>query len=138
MSDSGQPRREWLVRAGRSDRENATEKIFGQVGAEKLVRRELNEGRAVIHRRMSKLSRGGAAAQRNLLECGFRDEVSEIEVTDSVQAQALAFIGSPSIRIGGNDIEPTPSSGRHYGLSCRTYLTGRKLSGGDGFMILVH
>ncbi len=67
--------------------------------------------------------------RETLLECGLRDEVSEIEVTDSVQAQALAFIGSPSIRIGGRDIEPTVSKERHYGLSCRTYLTGGKLTG---------
>jgi hypothetical protein len=67
--------------------------------------------------------------RETLLECGFRDEVSEIEVTDSAQAQALAFIGSPSIRIGGKDIEPTVSNQRHYGLSCRTYLTGGKLTG---------
>jgi hypothetical protein len=67
--------------------------------------------------------------RETLLECGFRDEVSEIEVTDSAQAQALAFIGSPSIRIGGKDIEPTVSNKRHYGLSCRTYLTGGKLTG---------
>jgi hypothetical protein len=67
--------------------------------------------------------------RETLLECGFHDEVSEIEVTDSAQAQALAFVGSPSIRIGGMDIEPTVSNERHYGLSCRTYLTGGKLTG---------
>ena len=66
--------------------------------------------------------------RETLLECGFREEVSEIEVTDSVQAQALAFIGSRSIRIGGTDIEPV-SNERHYGLSCRTYSTGGKLTG---------
>ncbi len=69
------------------------------------------------------------ALRETLLECGFHDEVSEIEVTDSAQAQALAFIGSPSIRIGGRDIEPTVSRERHYGLSCRTYLTAGKLTG---------
>ena len=67
--------------------------------------------------------------RETLLECGFREDVSEIEVTDSAQAQALAFIGSPSIRIGGKDIEPTASNERHYGISCRTYLRGGKLDG---------
>ena len=67
--------------------------------------------------------------RETFLECGFRDEVSEIEVTDSAQAQALAFIGSPSIRIGGEDIEPMASQLRHYGLSCRTYLVSGKLVG---------
>lgn len=64
-----------------------------------------------------------------LREYGFRDEVYEIEVSDSAQAQALAFIGSPSIRIEGKDIEPIVPKQRHYGLSCRTYLVGGKLAG---------
>ncbi len=64
-----------------------------------------------------------------LSEFGARDEVSEIEVTDSAQADALAFIGSPSIRIEGKDIEPIEPSARHYALSCRTYLVDGKLTG---------
>jgi hypothetical protein len=64
-----------------------------------------------------------------LREYGFPDEVFEIEVTDSAQAQALAFIGSPSIRIEEKDIEPTVPNESHYGLSCRTYLVGGMLAG---------
>jgi hypothetical protein len=52
--------------------------------------------------------------RETLLECGFRDEVSEIEVTDTAQAQALAFIGSPSMR---------QSECSQFGsLSCRLIL----------------
>ncbi len=62
---------------------------------------------------------------------GLRDEVLEIEVTDTAQAQALEFMGSPSIRIDGKDIEPmvTGTEQRQYGLSCRTYAAGGKLVG---------
>jgi len=67
--------------------------------------------------------------RETLREYGFRDEVSEIEVTESAQAQALTFIGSPSIRIDGKDIEPTLPEQPHYGLSCRTYLVDGKLAG---------
>src|SRR5713101_1751941 len=67
--------------------------------------------------------------RESLREFGFRDEVSEIEVTDSAQAETLAFMGSPSIRIEGKDIEPVASSQPAYGFSCRTYLVGGKLAG---------
>jgi len=68
-----------------------------------------------------------------LSEYGLRDDLSEIEVTDSAQADALEFIGSPSIRIEGqdieSDIEPIAPVQHHYGLSCRTYLLDGKLTG---------
>jgi hypothetical protein len=67
--------------------------------------------------------------RQTLRECGLRDEVSEVEVIDSAQARALAFIGSPSIRIDGRDIAPTAPGERHCGLSCRTYLVDGKLAG---------
>ena len=67
--------------------------------------------------------------RETLRECGFRDEVCEIEVTDSAQARTLAFMGSPSIRIEGKDIEPVASKLPAGGLSCRTYLVGGKLVG---------
>ncbi len=68
-----------------------------------------------------------------LSEYGLRDDLSEIEVTDSAQADALEFIGSPSIRIEGqdieSDIEPIAPVQHHDGLSCRTYLLDGKLTG---------
>ena len=64
-----------------------------------------------------------------LREYGFGGEVSEIKVTDSAHAQALAFIGSPSIRIEGKDIEPIAAVQFHFGLSCRTYSVNGKLAG---------
>jgi hypothetical protein len=56
-------------------------------------------------------------------------EVSELEVTDAAQAQALEFIGSPSIRIEGRDIEPMVTEQLQYGLACRTYLSNGKQTG---------
>jgi hypothetical protein len=64
-----------------------------------------------------------------LRELGFRDDFSEIEVTGSAQADALGFLGSPTIRIDGNDIEPMLPGQRQHGLSCRTYLVGGELAG---------
>jgi hypothetical protein len=71
--------------------------------------------------------------KKTLRECGLRDDLSEIAVTDSAQADALEFIGSPSIRIEGedieSDIEPLAPGQPRYGLSCRTYLQDGKLTG---------
>lgn len=67
--------------------------------------------------------------RETLREWGLRDQVSEIEVTDSARAMALSFPGSPTIRIDGKDIEPTAPSEQQVGLSCRTYLVGGKLVG---------
>src|SRR5229473_282967 len=67
--------------------------------------------------------------RETLRECGFGDEVCAIEVTDSAQARMLAFMGSPSIRIEGKDIEPVISKQPAYGFSCRTYLVGGRMVG---------
>ena len=64
-----------------------------------------------------------------LRERGLPENISEIAVSDSAQAEALAFRGSPTIRVDGNDIEDTPPMQDQYGLSCRTYLIGGKLQG---------
>src|SRR5260370_17054349 len=57
-----------------------------------------------------------------LRELGLPEEVSEIEVCDSAQAEALAFPGSPTLRVDGTDVETTLTRQSSYGLSCRTYV----------------
>jgi hypothetical protein len=46
-------------------------------------------------------------------------ELSEFEIKDESTACAIGFIGSPSIRIDGNDIDPGASG--TAGMCCRTY-----------------
>jgi hypothetical protein len=58
---------------------------------------------------------------RALRELGSKDAVTEILVTDAAAASRLGFLGSPSIRIDGVDIEPTSRPRRAFGLACRTY-----------------
>jgi hypothetical protein len=48
-------------------------------------------------------------------------ELVEIEVKDPATAQEAEFLGSPSIRIDGWDIEPSARSSRAFGFGCRTY-----------------
>lgn len=49
-------------------------------------------------------------------------DVRVIEVTSDDQARELAFIGSPTIRIDGHDIDPQAAA-QPYGLACRAYRT---------------
>lgn len=56
---------------------------------------------------------------------GFKARISVTEVKTEEQARELEFIGSPTIRIEGRDIDPPPADA-HYGLTCRAF----KLEGG--------
>lgn len=47
--------------------------------------------------------------------------VEEVEVTDAAIAQELGFLGSPSIRVDGLDVEPEARGLRTFGFGCRTY-----------------
>ena len=56
-------------------------------------------------------------------------DVREIEVRTEGEAESMGFLGSPSVRINGQDIEPEARGLKSYGLSCRTYLDGTERSG---------
>ena len=65
-----------------------------------------------------------------LQEEGLTAEVVEVEVTDADTAQSLGFLGSPTIRINGLDVEPSARSlHSSYGLSCRTYTAEKYRAG---------
>jgi hypothetical protein len=44
------------------------------------------------------------------------------------EADVRHFLGSPSIRVDGRDIEPGAATRRDYAFSCRLYATARGLS----------
>jgi hypothetical protein len=50
------------------------------------------------------------------------DEIEVVEVKTEEHARELRFVGSPTIRVDGQDIDP-PSAPR-YGLTCRAYRLG--------------
>jgi mercuric ion transport protein len=56
-------------------------------------------------------------------------EIREVEVRTQSEAELLGFLGSPSVRINGLDIEPEARNLTSYGLSCRTYVEGTARSG---------
>ena len=56
-------------------------------------------------------------------------EIGDIEVPDAEAAQRLRFLGSPSIRVDGLDIEPEARSRADFGMMCRTYTDARGTTG---------
>jgi hypothetical protein len=56
-------------------------------------------------------------------------EIVEIEAQDAEAAQRLKFLGSPTIRVNGVDIEPEARTRTEYSMACRTYAEGRRRTG---------
>lgn len=51
-------------------------------------------------------------------------EVREILVPDVETAQREKFLGSPTVRVNGIDIEPAAQGRMEFGLMCRRYTGG--------------
>jgi hypothetical protein len=65
--------------------------------------------------------------RRVLGEEGISAEVVEVNVSEPAIAQKIGFVGSPSIRVNGLDVEPEARTARDYGKMCRTYtVNGRR------------
>ncbi len=74
----------------------------------------------------------GAAVERVrevLAEEDIEAEVVEVSVRDDASARDFGFLGSPTVRLNGYDVEPSARSAREYGMMCRTYVVGQKREG---------
>ena len=56
-------------------------------------------------------------------------DIVEIEITDGIAAQAAGFLGSPTIRVDGQDVELGARMAATFGLTCRTYVAAGKRCG---------
>ncbi len=65
-----------------------------------------------------------ACVQSVLIEQGIAAEVTEIEVPDAETAKAVGFLGSPTIRVNGLDIDPASRAAIDTGFACRRYAEG--------------
>jgi hypothetical protein len=45
------------------------------------------------------------------------------EIRDEQAARRERFLGSPTVRVDGHDVEPGASGRRDFGLTCRLYVT---------------
>ena len=64
-----------------------------------------------------------------LTPAGVQAPVQEVRVESDEAAQRERFLGSPTLRIDGIDIDPGAGERRDYGLKCRLYPTAEGLRG---------
>src|SRR5450759_1037351 len=64
-----------------------------------------------------------------LKEEGLTAEVVEVNVSDEAAARPLGFLGSPTIRVNGLDVEPPARSSKQFGMLCRTYTEDGRREG---------
>ena len=62
-------------------------------------------------------------------EVGLDPEIRVLDVPDQEAAQRLRFLGSPTIRVGGRDVDPHGEERRDYALSCRVFRTEAGIAG---------
>ena len=67
--------------------------------------------------------------KRVLADSGVGANVRRVDVPDAEAAAAQRFLGSPTIRVNGRDIEPGVAERDQYVLSCRIYRTDSGLRG---------
>jgi hypothetical protein len=56
-------------------------------------------------------------------------EVTQRRIEDAVQAEQARFLGSPSVRVNGVDVEPGADERTDFGLKCRLYRSPDGQSG---------
>jgi hypothetical protein len=62
-------------------------------------------------------------------EAGIRDEVQLRRVESPEAAVVERFLGSPTVRVDGVDVEPGADTRSDFGLKCRLYSTPDGLQG---------
>lgn len=62
-------------------------------------------------------------------ELGTDAEIRIVDVPDAETAAKTRFLGSPTIRVNGGDIEPGADERRYFVHSCRVFKTEWGLSG---------
>lgn len=67
---------------------------------------------------------------RELLTTAGIDDEIELQRVETIEvAERERFLGSPTLRIDGRDVEPSAGDRRDYGLKCRLYRTAEQTSG---------
>jgi hypothetical protein len=56
--------------------------------------------------------------------------IEPVRIASDQEAQARRFLGSPTLRVDGSDVEPGADERRDYGLKCRLYRSATGLTGG--------
>jgi hypothetical protein len=67
--------------------------------------------------------------QSILTRTGIPAEIQLLRIGDDAAAQREHFLGSPTVRVNGRDVEPDAERRTDFGLKCRLYRTCNGLSG---------
>jgi hypothetical protein len=70
-----------------------------------------------------------ALVERVSRELGLDADVQLVNVPDQQAAKRLRFLGSPTIRVGGVDVDPDTEERDDFALSCRVFRTKTGFSG---------
>lgn len=70
-----------------------------------------------------------ALVERVAAEIQVDPAIDLVEVDDPDAAAELRFLGSPTIRVDGRDVEPGADERQEFVLACRMYRTERGLAG---------
>lgn len=60
---------------------------------------------------------------------GISSEIKMREITGEADAQRERFLGSPTVRVNGRDVEPGADQRSDFGIKCRLYQTATGISG---------
>jgi hypothetical protein len=60
---------------------------------------------------------------RTAIELGIEPRIDVVEVGDARAAAELRFLGSPTVRIEGHDVEPGADGRNDFAFACRLYRT---------------
>ena len=64
-----------------------------------------------------------------LRDAGAAEEIELRRVADEASAERHRFLGSPTVRVDGRDVEPGADQRDDFGLKCRLYRTPEGLRG---------
>ena len=70
-----------------------------------------------------------ALVEQVATQLGVRPRVELVLVPNAEAATNLRFLGSPTVRVDGRDVEPGAQERREYELSCRVYRGESGFSG---------
>ncbi len=68
-------------------------------------------------------------ARKAVETSGVLAEVTLVRIDDSADAERRQFLGSPTIRVNGQDVEVSARARSDFGLQCRVYEVDGKLAG---------
>lgn len=65
--------------------------------------------------------------EQMLADRGLREKLELVKITTVEEAEAKRFLGSPSVRVEGHDVEPVADDRTDFGMKCRIYPSTEEL-----------